>query len=98
MNMQLMRLITTILYTQLFCREMSADIQFLCKADLLLVFPLPGAEQDIQGTPLGAQPLRLVPECSLSGVEELEEVAALSGTQELRVLRNKALDIKCDVL
>lgn len=77
---------------------MSADVPFLRKADLLLVFPLPGVEQDIQGAPLGGQPLRLVPECSLSGVEELEEVAALSGAQELRVLRNKALDIKCDVL
>lgn len=98
MNMQLLQLIITILYTQLFCREIIADIPFLRKADLLLVFPLPGVEQDIQGAPLGAQPLRPVPECSLSGVEELEEVAALSGAQELCVLRNKALDIKCDVL
>lgn len=41
---------------------------------------------------------RLVPQSSLSTAEELEEVAALSCTQELSMLRNKALDVKCDIL
>ncbi|TNN67212.1 hypothetical protein EYF80_022550 [Liparis tanakae] len=70
----------------------------LPQADLLLTLPLPGVQQDIQGTPLGDKPLGLVPECSLSCAQELEEVAALSWTQKLRMLRNKALDIKCGIL
>lgn len=66
--------------------------------DLLLVFPLSGVQQPIEGAPLGSEALRPVPQRSLSAVEELEEVAALSGAQKLRVLGDKALDVKRDIL
>lgn len=66
--------------------------------DLLLVFPLSGVQQPIEGAPLGGEALRPVPQCSLRAVEELEEVAALSGAQKLRVLGDKALDVKRDIL
>lgn len=66
--------------------------------DLLLVFPLFGVQQPIEGAPLGGEALRPVPQRSLSAVEELEKVAALSGAQKLRVLGDKALDVKRDIL
>ena len=68
------------------------------QTDLLLIFSLCGVQEDIQSTPLHNEPFCVVPECSLRGGEELEEVAALSWTQKLSVLRNEALDIKCDIL
>lgn len=66
--------------------------------DLLLVFPLSLVQQPIEGAPLGSEALRPVPQSSLSAVEEFEEVAALSGAQKLRVLGDKALDVKRDIL
>lgn len=66
--------------------------------DLLLVFPLSLVQQPIEGTPLGSEALRPVPQRSLSAVEEFEEVAALGGAQKLCVLGDKALDIERDIL
>lgn len=63
------------------------------QADLLLV-----VQQDVPRAPLGDQHLRLVPECSLCTAEGLEEAAALSWAQELRILGNKRLDVERDVL
>lgn len=66
--------------------------------DLLLVFPLSDVQQGVEGAPLGGEPIHAVPQRSLGAVEELEEVAALSGAQKLRVLGNKALDVESDVV
>lgn len=68
------------------------------QADLLLVVPLSGVQQDVPRAPLGSQHLCLVPECSLRTAEGLEKAAALSWAQELRVLGKKTLDVKCGVL
>lgn len=47
---------------------------------------------------LGTQPLSVLPECSLSGAQQLEDVFALSRAQELSVLRDEGLDVERHVL
>lgn len=66
--------------------------------DLLLVFPLSGVQQRIEGALLGGELLRPVPQRSLRAVEELEEVAALSWAQKLCMFGNKVLDVERDIL
>ncbi|KAG7276966.1 hypothetical protein CRUP_016456 [Coryphaenoides rupestris] len=48
----------------------------------------------LQGLSLGSQRLGLLPDCSLSGAQQLEDVLALSRAQELGVLRDKGLDVE----
>lgn len=67
-------------------------------ANLLLHVSLPGLQQALQGLSLGSQPIGLLPECSLSGAQQLEDVLALSRAQELAVLRDKGLDVERHVL